>query len=185
MNENNVIYGDTCIGLILVLEPRLQEVLTAFQALVTSNTWGDFRSSVSKEMYETYLVRSNHYHGPYGDRGEDLTPHYFPDDTPFNPNDVFDVYNPESFYHPEIEMTSWVPEEIQEKYGRHTRYHAMDMNVPRGKVLEFDIERMDEIIAALEEQGYSCRSDEEQLAVSLGPAFNFDDYTDRPEEEET
>jgi hypothetical protein len=39
--------------------------------------------------------------------------------------------SPEFICNPEIEMTAWVPEEIQEKFGKHTRYYASDGNVPK------------------------------------------------------
>jgi hypothetical protein len=172
MENKNIVFGKTNLGLILILEPRLQEVLNSYQALETSKTWGEFRELVSARMYEAFVTRSGHYDEKEGQPAEN---------TPFTPNDVFDVNSPDFIFHPEIEMSTWVPADIQETFGKQTSYYAMDGNVPGGNILVLDEERMEDIIAALESQGYSCNRNDEQVSTVFGPDFNPDDYPEAPD----
>ncbi len=80
-----------------------------------------------------YLIKSSCHEGPYEPEDGDCTPYDIAPETPFTPNDVL-TYE-ELPANPEIEMSEWMPEEIQEKFGRKMRYYAMDMNVPRGEIL--------------------------------------------------
>ncbi|NLI08744.1 MAG: hypothetical protein GX457_16895 [Thermotogaceae bacterium] len=174
MEEKKIIYGITNLGLLFVPESRAKELADSNKALVTAKTWGEFKALVSQEMYEFYLVNSAHYEGP--DEPEDgvYTPYDIPPETPFTPNDVmtYDVLPAI----PEIEMSEWMPEEIQAKFGRKTRYTAMDMNVPEGDILVFTEKQMDKIVTELEKLGYECRRDDDLLTAGTTLDFDPDDY---------
>jgi len=77
---------------------------------------------------------------------------------------------------PEIEMTEWMPMEIQEKFGQKMRYYAMDMNVPDAEILVLEEEQMDEIAAELEKHGYVCKRDDDLLMAGTTLDFDPDDY---------
>ena len=184
MVEKTIIYGITNLGLLFVPEIRAKELAESNKALLTAKTWGEFKSLVSTELYVFYLTKSSYYEGPYEPEDGDYTPYNIPPETPFTPNDVL-TYE-ELPANPEIEMTEWMPEEIQQKFGRKMRYYAMDMNVPRGEILVLEEKQMDEIVAELEKLGYICQRDDDLLMAGTTLDFDPDDYpwVDEDEDEE-
>ena len=184
MQEKTIIYGITNLGLLFVPESRAKELAESNKALLTAKTWGEFKALVSQEMYEFYLVNSAFYEGPDEPEDGDYSPYDIPPETPFTPNDVL-TYE-ELPANPEIEMTEWMPEEIQEKFGKKMRYYAMDMNVPRGEILVLEEKQMDEIVAELEKLGYICQRDDDLLMAGTTLDFDPDDYpwVDEDEDEE-
>jgi len=180
MQEKNIIYGITNLGLLFVLESRARELAESNKALLTAKTWGEFKSQVSREMYEFYLVNSAHYEGPDEPEDGDYTPYDIPPEMPFTPNDVM-TYDVLPAY-AEIEMSEWMPEEIQAKFGRKMGYSAMDMNVPDGDILVLKEKQMDKIVTELEKLGYECRRDDDLLTAGTTLDFDPDDYPYTDEE---
>ncbi len=179
MDDMNIVYGVTGMGLIFIPEQRAQELAHVFVALTTAKTWGEFRKMLPSETYEKYLQLSEHYQGPKVVEGKDLSSFYIADDIPFKLYDVFSETSQESQPgNPEIEMSHWVPGDIQEKYGRLTQYYAEDGNVPSGKILELDEKKMNEIIHALEIKGFRCRRDDALIEAAYGSLINREDSTD-------
>jgi hypothetical protein len=181
MKNETIIYGDSPLGLLFIPEARVLEMANYYRALVTAKNWGEFREMVTKAIYEKYLPGSVHYHGPYKTENIDIMQYYIPDETPFTPNDVFTYDNPPG--HPEIEMTAWMPDEIQEKFARRFKYYAMDGNAPGGEALELDKTKLDKILQIMEKEGFDCRRDDELITAATTCDFNPDDY-DNPYEEE-
>jgi hypothetical protein len=188
MVEKTIIYGKTNLGLLFVPESRAKELAESNKALLTAKTWGEFKALVSLEMYVFYACNSDHYEGPFDPifdpEDEDYNFYDIPQETPFTPNDVV-TYDVLPAY-PEIEMSEWMPEEIQVKYGRKTRYSAMDMNVPDGDILVLKEKQTDEIVTELEILGYECHRDDDLLMAGTALDFDPDDYpgVDDNEEEE-
>lgn len=182
MEEKTIIYGITGFGLLFVPERRAKELADGNRALLTAKTWGEFKALVSKELYEFYLPKSSYYEGPYEPEDGDYTPYDIAPETPFTPNDVL-TYE-ELPANPEIEMTEWMPGEIQEQFGQKMRYAAMDMNVPDGEILVLEEEQMDEIVTELEKHGYACKRDDDLLMAGTTLDFDPDDYPWVEEEEE-
>ena len=184
MEEKTIIYGITGLGLLFVPESRANELAEGNKALLTAMTWGEFKALVSTELYVFYLTKSSYYEGPYEPEDGDYRPFDIAPETPFTPNDVL-TYE-ELPANPEIEMTEWMPEEIQQKFGRKMRYYAMDMNVPRGEILVLEEKQMDEIAAELEKSGYVCKRDDDLLMAGTTLDFDPDDYpwVDEDEDEE-
>ena len=174
MQEKSIVYGVTNLGLLFVPESRAKELADSNKALLTAKTWGEFKTLVSKELYEFYLTNSAYYKGPNEPENGNFDPYDIAPETPFTPNDVvvYDVL-PANL---EIEMSEWMPEEIQEKYGYKMRYAAMDMNVPDGDILVLEEKQMDKIVAELEKFGYACRRDDELLMAGTTLDFDPDDY---------
>lgn len=170
------------MGLLFMPEARAQELAQGTKALTTAKTWGEFRRAVTKGIYEFYLPHSSHYRGPTYPAEDTINRYYLPDDTPFTPNDVVleDVFPA----YPEIEMSEWIPVDIQKEFGRTMKYYAMDMNVPHGDVLELDEDRMDDIVRALEAKGYRCRRDDALIEAATVIDFDPDEYPEMPEEDE-
>lgn len=182
MQDKSIIYGITGFGLLFVPESRAHELADGNRALLAAKTWGEFKALVSKELYEFYLPKSSYYEGPYEPEDGDYRPFDIAPETPFTPNDVL-TYE-ELPANPEIEMTEWMPEEIQEKFGRKMRYYAMDMNVPRGEILVLEEKQMDKIAAELEKAGYVCKRDDDLLTAGITFDFDPDDYPWVDEEED-
>lgn len=174
MGDKTIIYGISNFGLLFLPESRAKELADGNRALLTAKTWGEFKSLVSTELNVFYLTKSSYYEGPYEPEDGDYTPYDIPPETPFTPNDVL-TYE-ELPANPEIEMTEWMPEDIQEKFGRKMRYYAMDMNVPDGDILVLEEEQMDEIVAELEKHGYVCKRNDELLNAGITWDFDPDDY---------
>jgi len=174
MQEKTLVYGITNLGLLFEPESRAKELADGNRALLTAKTWGEFKSLVSKEIYEFYLVNSSYYEGPDEAEDGDYTPYDIPPETPFTPNDVV-TYDAVPGY-PEIEMSEWMPEEIQEKFGTKMRYAAMDMNVPDGDILVLKEKQMDKIVTELEKLGYTCKRDDDLLMAGTTLDFDPDEY---------
>ena len=174
MQEKTIIYGITNLGLLFVPESRAKELADGNRALLTAKTWGEFKSLVSTELYIFYLTKSSYYDGPYEPEDGDYTPYDIAPETPFTPNDVL-TYE-ELPANPEIEMSEWMPEEIQAKFGRKIGYSTMDMNVPEGDIMVLEEKQMDEIVAALEKLRYECRRDDDLLMAGTTLDFDPDDY---------
>jgi hypothetical protein len=182
MVEKSLVYGITNYGLLFIQSSRAKELADSNRALLNAKTWGEFKSLVSRELYEFYLPNSSYYEGQSYPEDGDYTPYDIAPETPFTPNDV--VMYDELPANPEIEMSEWMPEDIQEKFGRKMRYAAMDMNVPRGEILVLEEKQMDEIIAELEKLGYECRRDDDLLMAGTTLDFDPDDYPWVDEEED-
>ena len=167
MEPRTIIYGDSPLGLLFIPEQRVKDLANANKAMLTCKTWREFRAATTKALYTFYQKLSSHYHG-----NDDI-----PAETSFTPNDVF--YYDALPAHPEIEMTEWMPAEIQQKYGQLTSYASMDMNVPSGNILVLDEEKVDEIAEALNASGYHCIRDDALILAAVTLDFEPEDY---PEE---
>ena len=64
MQEKTIIYGITNMGLLFMLSGRAKELAESNQALLTAKSWGEFKSLVTKTMYEFYLPMSEYYQAP-------------------------------------------------------------------------------------------------------------------------
>ncbi len=181
MQEKTIVYGVTNLGLLFVPESRAMELTDSNKALLTAKTWGEFKSMVSKDLYEFYLTNSAYYEGPNEPEDGNFDPYDIAPETPFTPNDVvvYDVLPA----NPEIEMSEWMPKEIQEKFGYKMHYAGMDMNVPGGEILVLDEKRLDEIVTELEKLGYKCKRDDNLLMAGTTLDFDPDDYPEAPEED--
>lgn len=174
MQKKAIIYGITNLGLLFLPAARAKELAEANQALLTAKTWGEFKTLVSKCIYEFYLTRSEFFEGPKEPEDGDFSQFDIPAETPFSPNDVF--YEDDRPAYPEIEMAEWMPEKIQEEFGRKMQYSAKDANAPAGEILILDEERMPEIVAVLEHAGFTCFRDDELLMAAVTLDFDPDDY---------
>lgn len=174
MQENTIIYGITNLGLLFVPESRAKELADGNRALLSAKTWGEFKSLVSKELYEFYLPNSDYYEGPNEPEDGDFEPYDIAPETPFTPNDV--VTYDELPANPEIEMSEWMPEEIQVKFGKKMRYAGMDANVPSGDILVLKEKDMSKIVADLEKLGFVCKRDDDLLMAGTTLDFDPDDY---------
>jgi hypothetical protein len=52
------------MGLLFMLSGRAKELAESNQALLTAKSWGEFKSLVTKTMYEFYLPMSEYYQAP-------------------------------------------------------------------------------------------------------------------------
>ena len=181
MQEKTIIYGITNMDLLFMPSGRAKELADSNQALLTAKTWGEFKSLITKTMYEFYLPKSEYYQAPDEPEDGNFDAHAIPPETPFTPNDV--VHEDVLPAYPEIEMSEWMPTNIQKKYGRKLRYYAMDMNVPDGDILVLDESKMNEIVAELEEVGYECIRDDDLLMTATTLDFDPDDYPQVDDEE--
>ena len=174
MEEKNIVYGISNLGLLFIPESRANELAQANWALLTARTWGEFKKLVSEEIYNFYLVNSSLYQGPSHPTVQEIETYDLPPETRFTPNDVvmYDTFSA----HPEIEMSDWMPVEIQEKYGQKTHYQAMDMSVPNGEFLILSESLMDEIVAALENMGYQPRRDDDLIDAATILEYDPEDY---------
>jgi len=182
MEEKTLVFGITNFGLLFEPESRAHELADGNRSLLIAKTWGEFKSLVSREVYEYYLPNSRHYEGPSWPEDGDFTPYDIAPETPFTPNDVVTYEGLPG--NPEIEMSEWMPEEIQKKYGTKLRYAGMDMNVPDGDILVLEEKQMDEIVAELENLGYVCRRDDDLLIAGTTLDFDPDDYPGNPDDED-
>ncbi len=167
METKKIIYGISPLGLLFIPEQRAKDLADANEALLSCNTWGEFRAATTKALYAFYQQQSSHF-----DWENDI-----PAETSFTPNDVV-VYDILPAY-PEIEMSEWIPVEIQKKYGQLTSYASMDMNVPSGNILVLDKEKVVEIAEALNASGYHCIRDDALILAAVTLDFEPEDY---PEE---
>ncbi len=185
MEDKDLVYGLLVGALTFMAESRAKYCAAIFTALMSAKTWGEFKNMVPREVYDKYTSLSFYYKGPKGEQPEDIEKYYFPDDRRFNPNDVYtyDYIEAQPAF-PAIEMSEWVPQDIQDKYGKLSHYYMCNGNFPDGDELKLDVNHMDEIVSAMQAHGYNCRRDDNLIESVIGMTFNPDDYMEDDEEEE-
>lgn len=174
MEENSIIYGISNLGLLFIPIGRAKEFADSNRALLIAKTWGEFKTLVSKELYQFYLVNLASFEDPREPGEANYDAYDIPAETAFTPNDV--VCEDLRPFYPEIEMSAWIPNYIQKKFGKTLCYAAMDMNVPKGDILVLDEKQMAEIVSELEKVGYKCLRDDDLLMAATTLDFDPDDY---------
>lgn len=179
MTDDKIVYGHPFGTLIMIPEKTAKDVRQVFTALKTARTWGEFQLMMpTREFFERYLKNSSHYRGPTETvKGQDLSKYYITASKPFSPNDVLNLEDWEDVpYHAEIEMSAWVPQQIQGEFGSKTHYYAMDMDVPPGEVLMIEQDQTEAVIQKMGELGYTCVEDQELVADACTFDLNPEDY---------
>jgi hypothetical protein len=132
--EPNFIYGKYADRLILIPTRAAQELAGISEAFVEWKTWDEFQSRIPKEKYEEII---------YG----------FVSGGPPEPDEIFYAYDVSGYedggwgFNYEM-MLEWVPDEVQEKYGK-----AVD-TVHDGFMLEMDPRKASAIVRMMKKLGY-------------------------------
>jgi hypothetical protein len=140
MHEPDFIYGKFADRLILIPMREAQELASISEAFVQSKTWGEFRSRIPAETYEEII-------------------HGFISGDPPGAEDIFYAYDVSAYddggwgfdYE---KMLWWVPDEVQEKYGK-----VVD-TVHDGFMLEMDPRKASSIVRMMKKLGYVCKKDQ-------------------------
>jgi hypothetical protein len=150
-----VVYGVVQDSLVFIPVDDAEELANVHHALNVSTTWGEFRTSVPSDVYDEVLELI------WGDE---------PDGgAPFSACDIPAVSDGDWPAWPAQEMLRWVPNEIQEQFGR------VESSMHNGEFLTFDIRRQAQIVAAFERNGCECRNDEVLVNRACGVSVP-DDY---------
>jgi hypothetical protein len=180
--EREIIYGVTN-GCVVVLPSQRALELAAIHEALRSTTWKEFESRVSAEVYEEYREKSGvdelpNFEEFYSEelksrpglsqeeafwqfvalRSDERTA--LPDD-PFPGYDIGPICDGDWPGWPEQEMLSWVPADIQERYGN------VRCSVLNGDFLQFSADA-GVVADALRRHGYQCRRDDALVARACG-----------------
>jgi hypothetical protein len=141
--DRNLVFGVFNHMLVFIPRDRAFLLATVHRALYESITWGEFRRSVPKVIFE--LAVENIETRPSNN-------------DPFSPEQVCGWSDGNFLPWPAQDMLNWVPGDIQEHFGEATA------SMHNGLFLDFDKERENEIVAALQAHAFNCKRD--QLLVS-------------------
>lgn len=142
-------------GLVFVSMAKAYQLIGLGLALATAHTWGDLRMLVLDDVYRQIVAMVRDTRG----REEDWEPAA---DVAFNTNDLSAYHDGDWPDWPAQEALSWLPIEIQERYGTD------EESVLNGPYLHLDPEHEAAIVRDLELAGYRCQRDQRLLEQALG-----------------
>lgn len=148
-----LVYGyrqDLAEGLVFMPEDRARELEKIWAAVNEAKTWGEFQARVP-DAYAAILERWQEDEEDAPSAGK-----------PFEASRIPGLDDGDWPGWPAQEMLDWLPEDIQERYGR------VEVSVLNGDYLELPPSQAGEIAAALEAQGYRCREDQELVRRACG-----------------
>jgi len=151
--NREVVYAD-CNGELVFLPKDLALELAQIQtALDNSKTWGEFQANVPAHAYEEIMA------GMKDDEDPETLPQ--PGDT-FDPDAIPGYDDGDWPIWPLQYMLEWIPKDIQQQFG------TVETSATSGPCLILMPEKTDEIVKALEKQGYSCTEDELLVRQACG-----------------
>lgn len=151
--DKELVYGDSGWGSLVFLQRDLADL---YATLAKSNTWGELKASLSADDYHEAIERAFW-----------LTDKAYESQAMPQPEEEFNLYEVSNYCStdwpdfPLQAMVEWMPADIQEQYGE-VKWTMFD-----GPHLSIDAEQKDEIIQALEEQGYICIEDDFVVSVAM------------------
>lgn len=148
---NQLVYGTPQDELLFIPRERAAQLAAINQALNTAATWGEF----FRLLPEAARAELEEF---FDEEGEDRPP----DERPFDQDDVPGVADGDWPGWPAKEMLSWVPKDVQQRYGRVAE------SAISGECLELDTSHTAAIVTALEAHGYTCTRDDNLVALAAG-----------------
>ena len=148
---NELVYGVPFDELIFIPRERAEHLAAIHNALNIATTWGEFFRLLPEDAraeVEGWFTED-----------EQERP---ADNQPFDRDDVPGVADGDWPGWPAQEMLSWVPDDIQQQYGR------VAASAISGDCLVLDTSRIEAIIAALESNGFSCTRDDSLVMRAAG-----------------
>lgn len=151
--NREVVYAN-CNGELVFLPKDLALELAQIRAaLDTSKTWGEFQANVPAHVYEEIMA------GMKDDEDPEALPQ--PEDA-FDVNDIPGYDDGDWPIWPLQYMLDWMPRDIQQQFGR------VVPSAVNGDSLELMPEKADELVRALESQGFRCTEDESLVIRACG-----------------
>jgi hypothetical protein len=147
-------YGIANRELVFIPRTRAFELATLQRAVTESKTWGEFQRAIPPKVYAEII--------------EDIDRDINASD-PFDPCEVGYCEGDWPGW-PAQEMLDWVPQDIKKEFGK------WESSVLNGPFLILQQEKVQEIVAAFEALGFSCKKDELLVQIACG---------DFPREEES
>ena len=148
--DDQIVYG--LAGRDLVFIPRAEaERLKALQDALNSATWGEVRRRLRPDLYEELL-----------DQCRDELESDPGDDESFDPDAVPGHADGDWPEWPKQGMLEWMPARVWKAFGR------VEASVLNGDFLQLDAGRLEELVAALEAEGFACRRDDALVARASG-----------------
>ena len=136
-----LVYGEVQGGLVFIGEQKAREQAEIYGALESATTWGELRRRLpaGARAHLTDLLEEEDEH---------------PDAEPFDAGEWDPYVDGDWPPWPAQQMLDWVPERIQ-------TLGSSEGSAISGDSLSLDPGREREVVAALEEEGFTCRRDDE------------------------
>lgn len=166
--RTRLVYGDVQDGLVFIDEGEAHDLVQLHRALGRARTWGEFRAQAPSHWYEDAVERLR-------DRMLDETEddEYDSHEEPtvekkFEAEEIPGHVDGDWPGFPHVSMGSWVPDEVQDRFGSMT--HSWGLDAIYWIVLAPEHE--EEIVSAMQRHGYDCVRDEDLVweASGYGPA---------------
>ncbi len=159
-----LVYGDVQDGLVFIDEEEAHDLVQLHRALDRARTWGEFRAQAPSHWYDSAVERlkeqwldeieddeDDAYEGPAAEQEFDAAR------IPGHTDGEWPTY-------PHVSMGSWVPDEVQDRFGSMTHSWGPDQSY----WIVLAPEEEDQIVAAMREHGYDCVRDDDLVWEACG-----------------
>lgn len=158
----NLVYGEVSDCLVYLPESKATILKGLRQALDTCSTWGELKVAVPSDFYHGLVMLCRPETEEGQDDGEMLPEDWEPDPSTGLTCLQSLVEDGDFPDWPEQDALTWMPKEIQTKYGE------VASSILNGDYLQLRPDDAPAIVAELEQLGYRCRRDDDLVRQAKG-----------------
>lgn len=141
-DDKTLVYGVGLTRLIFMPRQRALDIAQAYEAVDSSATWGELMNRLPSYMRDELV--------DFFEEAPDGSEAFERDDVPGLADGDWPGF-------PAQEMLEWMPRDIQQRFGK------IETTVFNGDYLELDSSREQEIVVALEQNGFECIADQQLI----------------------
>ena len=169
--RTRLVYGDVQDSLVFIDEEEARDLVQLHRALGRARTWGEFKAQAPSHWYEDAVERLKEqfldelqYEDDESDSTEEPTFEEPAPEQAFDAEEIPGHVDGEWPGFPHVSMGSWVPDEVQDRFGSMT--HSWGLDATYWIVLAPEHE--EEIVSVMREHGYDCVRDDDLVWEASG-----------------
>lgn len=162
--RTQLVYGDVQDGLVFIDEGEAHDLVQLHRALGRARTWGEFKAQAPSHWYDSAVEHLKEQLLDEIENDEDDVYEEPAAEQKFDAAEIPGHMDGEWPGFPHVSMGSWVPEEVQDRFGSMT--HSWGLDAIYWTVLTPDKE--EQIVSAMQRHGYDCVRDDELVWEACG-----------------
>lgn len=162
--RTRLVYGEVQDGLVFIDEGEAHDLVQLHRALGMARTWGEFKAQAPSHWYEDAVERLKEQ---MLDDIEDDEDEAYEEPVPeqrFDAEEIPGHADGEWPSFPHVFMGDWVPDEVQDRFGRMTHSWGLDATY----WIEFPPDKEDQIVSAMQGHGYDLVRDDDLVWEASG-----------------